>query len=393
MKILAFILLSFSTFAQIPLPSLSTDAEISIITCGPGEELFTSYGHTALRIIDRNLGLDRVYNYGTFDFNTPYFYAKFTVGKLNYMLKAGSFDRFLYEYQREGRWVKEQILDIPIEKKQAIFEFVEWNTLPENSYYRYDFFFDNCATRVRDLLENILGDGLSYDSASMRDASFRDMIREYQAEFLWSDFGIDIALGSVIDRKMNFREFMFLPDFIYSSFESATFKGSPLMKIQHTINPQTQLFDHSVFPSPGLVIGMLFLITLAVSLWDLKRGKSSRWYDVSLFTIIGLLGALIVFLWFFTEHTTTIKNYNIFWAIPLHLPIAVLLAFSSKKRQWVKSYFLAATLLTSMALVAGLFIKQSFHPLFYPIMLVLIMRCWVNYFQLNKSLPEQSKVS
>jgi hypothetical protein len=144
-----FLVTTYQAIAQ--KQQLSDQAVISLITADPGEELYSLFGHSAIRVKDTVNNQDLVFNYGTFNFNTPNFYMKFTRGKLLYMLSIQQFDRFKRSYEYEKRDLKEQILNLTQDQKQAIFQFLLWNYQPENRYYKYDFFFDNCATRIRDV--------------------------------------------------------------------------------------------------------------------------------------------------------------------------------------------------------------------------------------------------
>lgn len=140
---------------------LSPEANISIITCGPGDQVYSHFGHSAIRVKDSSLGIDVVYNYGTFDFTTPNFTLKFARGKLNYTLARQNFRYFLLSYQEEKRWVKEQVLNIDLDEKQKLFSFLETNYLPQNRDYKYDFFYNNCATKIWDVLKTSYGKNLS----------------------------------------------------------------------------------------------------------------------------------------------------------------------------------------------------------------------------------------
>jgi hypothetical protein len=365
---------------QQQVPKLSPEAEITVITCGPGEiEAFTAYGHSAMRVNDPMLGFDRVYNYGTFDFNTPNFYGKFATGRLDYMLSVSTFNRFIAEYAYEGRWVKEQVLNLDQEQKQAIFSFLENNYLPENRFYRYDFFYDNCASRLIDVLEASLGT-IDYDSTGYPNLTFREMIRQYQAPFKWTDFGVDIALGSVIDVPMGFRDFFFLPDYVHKGLSRATFQGKKLVKEDRLLNRQKDDFGLSLIFTPGLLIGVLIAIAAGISLWDYRRKKLTRPFDFIIYLLAGLVGILVLWLWFGTAHSTTAKNYNLLWANPFFLILALGLLGKAKHHQWFNSLNLALAILVSMALVGAFVIPQSFHPLFYPIMMVIIMRLWLRYY-------------
>ena len=161
---LLFLLTSFVGFSQIN--TIANDAEISIITIGPGDMLYDSFGHNAIRVADPSNGKDIVFNYGTFDFNTPNFYIKFGRGKLPYALSVRPYNYFKRNYIAEKRWMKEQKLDLTYGEKVTIFDFLLNNAQPENKEYRYDFFFDNCATRIRDVLVTGLGDKLTYNDTA-----------------------------------------------------------------------------------------------------------------------------------------------------------------------------------------------------------------------------------
>jgi hypothetical protein len=376
--VLAFTL----NMAQGGLPILSERAEISVITCGPGEmEAFTAYGHSAMRVIDPIHNIDRVYNYGTFDFSTPNFYGKFATGRLNYMLGVSSYDRFMNEYIREGRWVKEQILALEPQEKQAVFAFLETNYLPQNRFYRYDFFYDNCATKIIEVLERVLPNPILYDTTQMEEITFREMIRRYQAPFKWTDFGVDIALGSVIDQPMKFNDFFFLPDYVYQGLAGAQYNGRNLVKHTQDLNKQKCPFGLELTFTPGLFIGILFFISTFITLNDYRGKKISRWFDFIVFSLSGLVGILILWLWFGTLHTATDKNFNLLWANPLMLPLAIIILTKASGRSWFYSMVLATGILVAVGMLGSFFLPQSYHPLFYPIMLILLMRLGLWYYK------------
>jgi hypothetical protein len=362
------------------LPLLSPSSEISVITCGPGEqEAFTAYGHSALRVKDPVQGIDRVYNYGTFDFNTPNFYGKFATGRLDYMLSVSSYSRFIAEYQYEGRWVKEQVLDLPLEKYQELFSFLETNYLPENRYYRYDFFYDNCATRIVDALEEVLDESVVYDTTDYPEATYRDVIRYYQAPFEWTDFGVDIALGSVIDRPMRFRDFFFLPIYVYSGLNDAEWQGKPLVKETRILSNEKEPFGLSHTFTPFVFVMLILGVTFIISVWDLRRKKASVFFDFITFFSAGVVGLLILWLWFGTAHSATAGNYNLLWANPLFLLAAVLLLTPLRKSSWYQSLLLAIAVFVGMAALGSIIIPQSFNTLFPLIMLILLMRLLLRY--------------
>ncbi|NVK83964.1 MAG: DUF4105 domain-containing protein, partial [Cytophagia bacterium] len=181
---------------------LSDQAEVSLITVGPGPSLVDCFGHSALRVKDPALNIDKAYNYGIFDTTEKGFYIRFAAGTQQYMVAAYDFSLFVDSYVRQNRWMTEQVMNITQEEKQAIFEFLENNILPQNRLYLYDQFFDNCATKLRDIPKSVLGDKLRFHGEYLtEEASYRDLVDENSFNHLWLDLGIDIGLGNIVDRK------------------------------------------------------------------------------------------------------------------------------------------------------------------------------------------------
>ena len=223
MKKLALLLFfAFPCLAKAQFPTLSEDAEISVITVGPGAFLYDCFGHNAFRIKDPALNMDRAYNYGTYDFSEGGFYWKFSQGIASYKLSAYDYNRFEQNYRNEMRWIKEQVLDLKQEQKQAIFNALETNHLPQNQFYKYDPFFENCATKMRDVVKDVLGDDLIFsDSYITEKASIRDLVDENAFNHLWVDMGIDFALGTILDQEATNEIRMYLPDYIFAAFNNA----------------------------------------------------------------------------------------------------------------------------------------------------------------------------
>ena len=218
------------------LPDLSPEAEVSLLTMLPGDEVYALFGHTAFRIADPALGLDRTYNYGTFDFEQPFFVVRFARGLLDYQLSVAPFERTLAEYRYMERPIIEQRLDLSPEAKQRLFRFLETNYLPENRAYRYDFFFDNCSTRPRDALEAALGRRPDYnDYRAGSTATFRDLLQPYLDGAPLTDLGIDLGLGAPTDRVATHREAMFLPLELMRAYDAATLDGRPLVAATDTL--------------------------------------------------------------------------------------------------------------------------------------------------------------
>ncbi len=324
--IIALLLFVSNIFAEKTLVKLSGKAEISILTCDPGKELYSSFGHTAIRIIDPVLGFDKVYNYGTFDFATPNFYMKFVRGQLNYRLSVGVFSHFEEEYIKDKRSIYEQVLNIDSTLKQKVFVMLEENNLAENRYYKYDFFFDNCSSRVRDILDSALNNKIEFIDLDKDDKTFRDLIHPYIEENVWACFGIYILLGTPADRVAESYDYMFLPDHLMHEFNHATYHGEPVIKEFKIVYEHEEIKQQIPFYSkPVFVMWVLFGFLFIVSIIGIVRKKWFRIIDVLLFFMIGILGLLVLGLWTATDHTTTINNLNILWAIPLHFPMAFIL--------------------------------------------------------------------
>lgn len=324
-----FLLLCITTgfansFAQTK--SLSGDAEISVLTIGPGEYLYDKFGHSAIRVQDKVTNLDIVFNYGTYDFNTPNFYTKFARGKLLYTLSVSNFTDFFYHYQSEDRWITEQVLNLSIPQKQDIFKLLIENAKPENREYLYDFTHDNCATKIRDILSLALGNNIEYNTELENPKSFRQLIGENINSNTWGSLGINIALGAPIDRNASKLEEQFLPYYVMEADSEAKIKTSagewiPLVK--KTINLYEQKEEKKAtgffLTSPWVIFTIIGLGLIIISFRDIIRKKRTKLVDISIFITTGIIGVVIALLWFATDHQTTKFNYNILWAFPISL--------------------------------------------------------------------------
>ncbi len=352
---------------------------ISLLTCSPGAELYSTFGHSALRVVDSTAGTDIVYNYGVFDFYDPQFYAKFVRGKLLYYLDQEAFPDFVYAYQRENRSVREQVLSLPCSAHAAMQQFLFNNIRPENRSYKYDFLFDNCTTRLRDLI--LRQQGSHYATADIQQGkpqSFRHHIHTYldMNRMPWSKLGIDILLGSRLDRKMNNDEAMFLPDYLEKGLDSSAGPQGSLVAARATIYQRDEsLLEKSGLPfSPALLGWMMAALTLVAMF---TRGKAFQGYlafiDFMLFLVTGLMGILLVFMWTGTDHQICKDNLNLLWAIPTHTIAAFFIR--SEKRGW-KSYFHYTALLSLLLLASWAILPQKLNPALIPFVLMIGLRAW-----------------
>jgi len=376
-KIITFLLLFFSITIFAQTVKLSEKAEISLITAGPGNtELYEAFGHTTIRVFDRKNGIDDAYNYGIFDFDAPNFYLNFVKGNMRYKLAKYPFMRFLYGYQQDKRWINEQILNLNQEEKQQFFDFLENNAKPENATYSYDPYFNNCSTVVRDIIKTVLGDKLSFNNQS-KSTTLRTIMDKELPQNTWGSFGIDVALGSILDRKASFEETLYLPDHLSNAFKNATItrnqKQVPLVKLERKILDYKELKQKISFFNPMLVFSLILLCIVYITYKNYKNNKRSKWLDFILFFTTGLIGLLIIFLWFFTNHSTAVKNFNFLWAFATNLILSFFM-LKEKLPKWIKKYNLFLLILLVALILIWTLKIQAFSIAVIPILLFLGIR-------------------
>ena len=372
---------------------LSDTAEVSILTMGPGDVLNDSFGHSAFRVKDTNQNIDVVYNYGVYDFNTPNFYLKFAQGKLLYTLSRKNFSPFYNYYAKQNRWIKEQVLNLNSTEKQDIFNFLQNNFKPENRSYRYDFFFDNCATKIRDVLVVVLKNKISYqDSVDSNSYTFRELIQKNVDWNTWGSFGMDIAIGAVVDQKATSWEYQFLPEYVFKEADKAKLNRGQekISLVKTTINlfintPKEN--KSNFFTSPLFIMGLLAFIILGITYKDFKNKTRSRWLDVSVYSITGIIGVLLLLLWFATDHSTTHNNYNLLWAVPLSLFFVMAIAKKNPK-PWLKRYVFFQILMLTLLCLHWITGVQVFTFVLIPLLVALIIRYIYLVFYFNSKLVQ-----
>lgn len=382
------ILFTYSFIYSTILFANAQNYQISLITCDPGDELYAAFGHNAIRVWEKDTNQDIVFNYGTFDFNTPFFYVKFTQRTLDYMLSISTYERFLIEYNYNERGVREQILDLNPEQIQQLVQFLHINYLPENRFYRYDFFYDNCATRIRDVMEQVLGKQLQWnENPAAEIKTFRNLIDEYVYRMPWADFGIDLALGAVIDRNATEHEKMFLPSYMEAAFARATIEGDgptrPLVKQDQVVLDFPVRETDFGLMNPYLIWWVFAIAVMLLTYFGYKFKKLFLGFDMAYFSILGIIGLVVVMLWFFTFHSQTKYNWNLLWAFPAHLVLGIGL-WKNASKAWIKKYLLFALVIANVALLFWIFGFQSFHPSIIPLLLVIILRTNFLYYNLDK---------
>lgn len=356
----------------------SCGLRISLLTATPGEELYSTFGHSALRVTDSINNTDIVYNYGTFDFDEPGFYTKFVRGKLMYFLSREYFESFIYSYYMEKRGITEQVLNLTCAEKNRIIDLLQENMMPANRYYKYDFLFDNCTTRLRDLIENTSDGQVKFGKVLSSPKTFRNLIHDYLDinDKQWSKLGIDILLGAKTDAVMTPREVMFLPDYLLMKFDNATIDNHALVAQKKTVY-DVVLSDNTKnnLKHPFFIFTCLFALIAFFSFFKnqaIQKFMSSL--DGLLFFVTGLLGILLVFMWFGTDHIMTKNNYNLLWAWPINA-VAAFYIHSTKK--WVKVYYMIYAIFNIILLGWWFFLPQLMNPALLPIIGILIFRSFV----------------
>lgn len=370
--IILFFILCGRTMVQ----AQEQDTTFFLITCGTGTETYSYYGHSALRLMIGKA--DTVYNWGIFDFNAPFFVWKFASGKLDYLVDDARFESFLGEYFYDKRFVVSQKINLGSREKRELLRLVNINLRPENVRYKYDFFYDNCSTKIRDLLEKSIGSNLIYPSVpdSVTMPTLRDMITKYQRQYPWYQFGVDMLIGSPAEKRTTFRETLFLP---YDMKEglSASMVNIRGMKIPLLDQPQVILDfpspeHHSSFLlSPIFVLSVVLLLVLLMTAFARKKVILDV-MDMFLFTVFSLLAILMIFFNFITDHEATKWNFNILWLNPFLIPGLISILSSRPGRMWFRLGFGLAAIF----LVSHLLLPQVFNVGIYPLLLIVLVRCY-----------------
>ena len=352
-----------------------SDTLVYLITCGPGTETYSIYGHSALRIVIPEKNSDLVYNWGVFDFSTPNFTWKFAKGRLDYMLGVEPLDRFLQTYLFEERFVYSQKINLDkVETKRLISQINE-NLKPENISYRYDFFYDDCSTRIRDMLEKAIGEKLLYPPPENgKDPTFRDMVGKYQNPFPWLKFGIDLIMGSPGDKKATFRDRMFLPVDMQNELVDTRInrdgKMIPLLQNPETILDFNQpVIRSAIFSTPVFIFTLLLIIIVIVS-GLFKSKNANRLLDIIVYLLFSIFSLLMIFFNFFTNHEQMRWNLNIIWLNPVIIFCLVALILNKTGVFLFRTLFVISVSFGVLSLI----LPQDFNSATAPLVFILIIR-------------------
>ena len=350
--------------------------QISLLTCSPGKEVWAQYGHTAIRYYDKESGEDLAINYGIFSLDQTYFIPRFVLGMTDYRMGVQPMDMFLAQYSYEGRGVVEQVLNLSAEDKEVIYKALQENMKPENVVYRYNYFFDNCTTRARDMLVNHLHGKVVYPPAE-ENATFRSMIHKWNNKYEWAQFGEDLLLGVNADRKTTKSEQQFLPENLRSDFDKAKYNGKPLVKETNVLLDAETEVAEPAFPLSPLSVALIFaVISLVMMLFSYRRQQVYWAWDLALMLTSGLMG-IIFFVMIFSQHPCVSLNFILLFFNPL--PLFFLYSTIKKKKViWWKIW--------GVLIILGLF-GSLFQEIPLPILIVasfLLLHCIV-HLRINKA--------
>lgn len=385
--LLFLIFLGFGTQGQVP---ISEKTEIAVITIGPYQgEVWSAFGHSGIRVYDPQRGIDVFFDYGVFDFNQGNFFLNFAKGLLKYKVAARYYEPFIEHQKGLNRSIKAQYLNLTLEEKQLIVDYLWNNAKPENAEYLYNYVYDNCATKIRDIPEELFEGRLSFDTSyKVEGKTIRDLMDDYLDYQPWGEFGINLGLGQQIDQEAPAYDYMFLPDYIFKSFEGATIKRDsveiPLVsRAEMIFSPVEEEMKNGIM-TPLAVFTILFFVIGFITNKNFKTGKRSNWIDVVLFSFVGFIGWWVAFLWLGTEHLSK-WNLNILWAIPFHLPIAFFIS-KEKFRTLMKVYFKVIAYWYCLLLIVWAFLPQPLGMPLVPLVLAMVLRAFYIGYDFRKPL-------
>lgn len=379
-----FLLFAVSLFASVQL--MAGNADISVLTCSPGDEIYSLFGHTGLRYKNDAKDIDVVFSYGYFDFDSPNFVWRFIIGETDYIVGAVPYEMFMEEYEERGAVVEEQYLELTPAQEQELFDVIAWNCRPENRKYRYNYFYNNCTTKIRDQIARVAG-GLSYATDTSGKVTFRDELRRLTVSHPWYSFGIDLLLGADIDKPATARELQFIPGNFKRDLDKAVVvteeNGAvPFVKDQNRTVVETETPAQAVESrfTPFYVSLLLLLLTFIIMLCEVRSKKTFWLFDTVLLTLQGLCGALLLFMALFSQHPAVDNNWTILLLNPLMLLVMPVYLHKLKKHRsmsiaWVQVAFVI------LFFLSGAFSLQVYPAPLYFCAVALLVRSVFNIYK------------
>lgn len=389
---LIILVTSLCGFAQTPnAPAQRDSLEVSLITCYPGPDIFEIYGHSAIRVKQSDK-FDIAFNYGIFDFSEPNFVLRFCLGSAKYILAYYDFDRFLDSYRERGSKVVEQKLNLSQETCYKLVNSLFLNAEPQNRAYRYNYIYDNCSTRPRDMIEMAVGPSLKYPAPQDSTLSFRDIMHQYNSNYKWEKFGIELALGTKLDKTLTLREQFFAPVYLEKALNKTTYavNDSIVVPLVSQKNILVNGSDEGVilpatpfFLSPIFFAVLLLLLTIGITVFDIKNGKLSKGFDTVFYFIAGVSGCIIFFLVFISDNAATSPNLTALWLNPYYF-IPMILIWIKRSRRFLYYCQIINFALLIVMLAGGWLMPQQFDAAIYPIIAALALRHFNYIYNIKK---------
>jgi len=362
------------------------ETKVSIISIGEGSSLADAFGHTGIRVISN--GNDIVFNFGVYDFSAPNFYSNFVKGRPVYKLAVQKYEKFKDGYIYQNRYLVEHELNISEESKMNIIDLLVNNSRPENKYYTYDYLRDNCSTRVADILIDDTNNKFRDDKLESEALfTYRELIHEKISENSWAALGIDLCLGAIIDKKISVRETFFIPEKLMKYMDGLIIDYSkPITKNIIFLTDSPSKYNEE-FPKPFLVNSIISLFIILLTYFNFKNNSWNRSIDFIIYLFSGLLGVLIIYLWFFSNHFASAQNFNFLWAFPFNL--AVVFALIRKTPPlWTINFVKLNIILLILLFIHWITGVQKYNITLLPIFISLLVRYSYLVIQINKTRHE-----
>jgi hypothetical protein len=368
--------------------SLDSTAEISLLTCDPGNEVYSTFGHSAILIIDTLKNINKVYNYGTFSFEEDFIY-KFVKGDLDYYLSIDNLNGFINQYIYEKRGITQQKLNLSFQEKLKLYNFLKENYKPENRTYRYDFLFDNCTTRIRDALENATDHKIKYDYTFIREKkTYRDLIASKSGHLKWLTYGMDLMLGMPCDKTASEREHLFLPENLMTAYFLATINHDGVE--ENLVKSTNVLLDIPItkdatpfYLSPLFIFSTLAIFIILITFFEYKQNKWYKTIDIIFYLILVFIGFLFIFMWTSTRHAVAHQNMGLVFANPFLLILIILILLN--KFNIIKYFSAFDTLCVFILIITWHWLfPQDFNIGLLPLFIVLLVRSAYIYYYSSK---------
>lgn len=369
---------------------LDTTVQVSLLTCNPGNEVYSTFGHSAIFIYDSVKHVNRVYNYGTFAFEDNFIY-KFVKGDLNYCLSVGNINGFINEYIYEQRGITQQVLNLSFEEKIKLYEYLQNNYKPENRNYHYDFLFDNCSTRILDAINFATNNQIQYDySFITKKSSYRQLIASKAAYLQWLTYGMDLMLGIPCDKTASDKDHLFLPDNLMLAYFFATIKHGNttepfVVKTNLMLDIPLSQPTLAFYLTPIFIFSCFLILVILLTIYEYKNNKWFRFIDVFIYFILATIGLLFIFMWTSTRHMVAYQNMGLLFANPLlWIFIGVIIFKKIKAINWCSILYLVS--LSILIITWHWLFPQKFNIALFPFFITLAIRAGYIYLYSKKKL-------